>query len=123
MPYYKKQKFYFNIKTSKLEKKFESILKILKLNYIRQYNLGTKFYDFYLPDHNLLIEVDGDYWHGNKKIIKGNLSKMQKRSKINDKLKDMLAEAAGKKIIRFWETDINSNQLYVINKLKELTNS
>jgi very-short-patch-repair endonuclease len=49
------------IKTSKLEKRFEMLLKELNIKYSTQKQLGWKYYDFFLPEHKILIEVDGDY--------------------------------------------------------------
>lgn len=36
----------------------------LGVKYEKQYKKGSFFYDFYLPVDDLLIEVDGLYWHG-----------------------------------------------------------
>ena len=42
-----------------------------KIKYEFQYNLDNLFYpDFYFPQFNMIIEVQGDYWHGNPKIYK-----------------------------------------------------
>lgn len=117
--YYKKSKRRRSIKSSKLEKKFEWILKELGIEYKTQFRVGYKFYDFYLPKTNTLIEVDGDYWHGNRKKFT-KLSEMQKKNHINDLYKTSLAEASGYKLFRFWESDINTNPLAVKNKLLEL---
>lgn len=51
--------------TSKLEDKFaEEFLEKNGIAYQRQYEAKDikRFYDFYLPDSNILIEIDGDYW-------------------------------------------------------------
>lgn len=41
-------------------------------NFISQYktsfNDSIRYVDFYLPDYNLYIEVDGEYWHADKSI-------------------------------------------------------
>jgi len=108
-----------NIRTSKLELKFESMfLKPLRINYIHQYEHKYKFYDFFLPEHGILIEVDGDFWHGNKKTNK-KLSKMQKRNQMNDSKKNRKAELSGYKLLRFWESDIHNRPDIVIRKLKK----
>ena len=42
-----------------------------KLNYKRDSKrAGWKFYDFFLKDLNVLVEVNGDYWHANPKKYK-----------------------------------------------------
>jgi very-short-patch-repair endonuclease len=44
----------------------KSKLDINKINYISQHPMYNQFIvDFYLPDNNIIIEVQGDYWHGN----------------------------------------------------------
>lgn len=51
--------------TSKLEKKFaKEFLEKLGVKYEEQFEAKDikRFYDFYLPEHRVLIEVDGDYW-------------------------------------------------------------
>jgi len=52
---------------TKPELEFKSILDKLQINYIHPYtvDLGKRHasIDFYLPDYNMLIEVDGEYWH------------------------------------------------------------
>ncbi len=42
----------------------KTILEKNNITYIHQYNKISIYYvDFYLPDYNLVIEVQGDYWH------------------------------------------------------------
>jgi len=51
--------------TSKLEIIFETeILKKLNIQYEKQFYARDikRYYDFYLPKLNVLIEIDGDYW-------------------------------------------------------------
>ena len=97
--YYAKNRKFF-IKTSKLEIKFARILSQMGLKFERQYRVGYKFYDFFLPDYNILVETDGDYWHGNSKKFKV-LNKIQIKSIMNDYQKDGLAKIQGYKLIRF----------------------
>jgi very-short-patch-repair endonuclease len=95
--------------------KFETQFKI-------KYNCNVKFYDFYLPEYNLIIEADGDYWHGNpNKYNNDDLNEVQIKCKVNDLIKDKLAKENNYNLIRFWELDINKkNFKYVLfNKLKE----
>lgn len=51
--------------TSKLEKDFaEQFLDKLSIKYVYQMEAKDikRWFDFYLPEHNLIIEVDGGYW-------------------------------------------------------------
>lgn len=49
---------------TKIELKIKEILDKLKINYIQQYKKGTYYFDFLLTDENILLEIDGDFWHG-----------------------------------------------------------
>jgi very-short-patch-repair endonuclease len=71
-------------------------------------NHKYKRYDFLLPEHNVLIEVDGDYWHGNPKLFR-NPNKVQVNNMKNDMFKNDLAIKMGYRILRFWENEIYLN--------------
>ena len=54
---------------TKPELKFKEILDSNNIEYKHQYSVQwkkgwKKWYDFYLPTLNLLVEIDGIYWHG-----------------------------------------------------------
>lgn len=53
-------------KNTKIELKVKDILDKNGIVNIHQYDEIKSYYvDFYLPDINLVLEVDGDYWHAN----------------------------------------------------------
>ena len=88
---------------TKPEIRMEKILKSFFPNTQYNFELGGKFYDFYIPEKHLLIEVDGIYWHG-RDVKKLDLT--QKRVRINDRFKNILATECGYKLLRFWEDEI-----------------
>lgn len=99
-------------KPSKLENTFSNILTLLNINHSRSFYIKDikAFYDFYLPDHNIIIEVDGDFWHTNPiKYPDGPTCKCQIKNLINDEKKNKWAVNNGYKMLRFWENDINNN--------------
>jgi very-short-patch-repair endonuclease len=102
---------------SQLERDFGTLLQMLGLQYESQYQLGTKFFDFYLPAHNTIIEVDGDYYHCNPEIYKKPQYKTQRRAIINDHRKNRLCEQHGIRLIRFWENDIRNKRDMVLARL------
>jgi hypothetical protein len=110
------------VKRSNLEYKFEAILDLLEINYNHSYYFKEikKIYDFYLPECNILIEVDGDFWHCNPKNYKKPLCKSQEVNLINDEFKNKWALDNGYKLLRFWEDDINNNILEVKKTLLEV---
>lgn len=87
------------------------LLEQLKINYISEYDAKYYLIDSYLKDYNLMIEVQGDYWHcspllANKKCntsgVKGNIKKDKaKHTYVKNKY--------GINILYLWETDINEN--------------
>jgi very-short-patch-repair endonuclease len=87
-----------------------------KLNYKIQYKIDTKYYDFYLPDYNLVIEVMGDYFHANPSRYK-TLNEMQQKNIKNDVYKKKLAIDNGYEYIDFWENKINNNPMSIKTKL------
>jgi very-short-patch-repair endonuclease len=97
--------------TSKLEEKFLIVLDVLDIEYQRFfYSKPIKaFYDFYLPKYNMLIEVDGDFWHCNPLSFPNPLYESQKNNLKRDKVKNQWALENGYKLLRFWEYDINNN--------------
>lgn len=110
------------VKRSNLEYKFEGILDILGYQYQHSYYVPSikKIYDFYLPDYNMFIEIDGDFWHCNpdtKFAIPE--CKSQELNLINDKFKNEWAKNNGYKLLRFWENDINNNIKQVKQTLLE----
>lgn len=68
------------------------------INYIEQRNLNDKFLlDFMLPEYNIVIECDGDYWHTRPEAIR------------RDKRKNAYVKACGFSMYRFWEHEINTD--------------
>lgn len=103
-------------KISKVEKQFEEILKALDIKYTPQYPLLTYKYDFCVQG-NILIEVDGDYWHCNESLGYEATGKGQIRNKKYDKIKNKVAADNGYTLLRFWENDIKNNRKEVISRL------
>lgn len=107
--------------TSKLEEDFaRDFLDKLGLKYVYQFETDIgRFYDFYLPEHNLLIEIDGSYHHSDPRLVKeSEMNPMQKRNKRVDKIKDEWALMHGIPLIRIWEKDIRENPNQVMEMLK-----
>ena len=50
-------------KQTRIENEVECWLKDSGRKYIFQYEISSLFLDFYLPDENIVYEVDGGYWH------------------------------------------------------------
>jgi len=106
-----KYKSFYN----KLETRVAKILKKQKIKYIWQYPLGRYLYDFYLPNTNKLIEVNGTFWHADpRKYDRNNLKyKIQQERIIRDKKKKKYALKNGYVFRVLWEIDINNNKILI----------
>jgi very-short-patch-repair endonuclease len=110
-------------KKSKLEIKFENILRLINLNFEYQYEYQYRLFDFYLKKYNTIIEVDGDFYHCNPNSKHHEIIyETQKLTKENDRYKDELCENHNMTLIRYWEMDINERPEWVISDLKSKLN-
>jgi len=106
---------------TKPEKIMKDILKgAIGVKYKYQKQVGGYHYDFHIRDTNILIEVDGDFWHC-KPGSKYEIPKMKEQvsNMENDKVKDEVAKSNGYTLLRFWESDIQENRLSVVKRLVE----
>ena len=104
---------------TKPELKMKDILNDLNIPFEHQFRLGNHLYDFHIPNTNILIEVDGDYWHGNPKKFK-KLNKIQQKIKQRDIKHNKIAKNNNFVLLRFWENDILNNEERVKTKLEEI---
>jgi very-short-patch-repair endonuclease len=117
---------YYNKKTD-IEKIFEIMLEELEIPFQSKFRLYDKEkvdfwfkeYDFLILDTNILIEVDGDYWHGNEEIFE-ELTNFQKSVQVNDNIKEKFANTKGYYVVRFWGSDVKKNSQEVKNRIKEI---
>lgn len=100
---------------SGVETVFEELMGQTGLVLFPQYHLDGKFFDFWIEETNILIEVDGDFYHCNPNSRhKIPLYDVQRKNIENDKVKLEVAERNGYRLIRFWESDIINNPQLVI---------
>jgi very-short-patch-repair endonuclease len=102
------------------EREFKKLMKELGIKILPQKIVGGKIYDFYIPSTNTLIEIDGDYWHGNPEVFEEQ-NGMQRRAARNDGYKNVLAKGLGYNIERVWESDLKNNYNEVKLRMKRLT--
>ena len=89
------------VKATSLENFYYMMLNELDVDYIPQFPLGGRYYDAYLPDHNILFEFDGTFWHPlNKADAKYGF---QKKSMRVDEQKNKMAKDKGYRMIRIRE--------------------
>jgi len=115
-----------NWKLNNIEKVVYNYLKLKsKYTFTPSVILGHKQFDFGCKDARILIEVDGDYWHGNPDFYnedgsdgKRKLNKIQLKKQVVDKEKSEWASSHNFKLIRLWESEIINGTF--IKKLEEV---
>lgn len=96
---------------TKLEQRFAELLDLWEVEYIRQYRIKNKVFDFFIKKANLIIETDGDFWHCNPKtFLNGPKYKVQKEVILNDQYKESLLKESNYKLIRIWESELEQRK-------------
>lgn len=101
---------------TKIEIKIQDFLKILGIEYYSHFWVNwikLKYQcDIFIPFMKLIIECDGDYWHGNPKIFKDNklTDKILEQRELDKKRTKELQEK-GFRVIRLWEHKIREMNL------------
>lgn len=86
------------------------ILKKNNISYKREEVFGFYALDNYLIDYNLMIEVQGDYWHCNPNIFKDKMNNMQFHRITADKAKHTYIKNFYKiEILYVWESELIQN--------------
>ena len=112
--------YQYNNKTI-LESRFGDLLESIGVDFIFQYTICGFNFDYYLPKYDLVIEVDGDFYHCNPiKYPNGPIYETQKTTIKNDDKKNKICEGSnGLTLLRFWESDINNRTEWVIGEIKK----
>ena len=107
----------FPRKPSSLEDDFELKLENIGIQYIHPFLYMGKLFDFYLPDINLVIEIDGIAYHPNKLE---ELTIQTLHSVINDYSKNKMMDNSKFNFKRIRYNDIQFND---VEELKSLVDS
>lgn len=113
---------------TKIQLAINKVLDELNISYKREFALDFYSCDNFLSDYNLIIEVMGDYWHGNPLKYNANkycLNAIQSKTILKDKQKrGYIKKHYGYSVLNLWEIDIEQQldkckeiiKLYVRNK-------
>jgi very-short-patch-repair endonuclease len=101
------------------ERIFKSILKKYNVKFEPQFILQGKIFDYYLPESKTLVEIQGDYWHGNPEVYE-EFSGYQNHIKQKDVFKRAIAIGMGYDFLEYWEKDLHDNKDVIIQELKTL---
>lgn len=100
-------------KTNNLEVKGYKLLNDLGFVYEPQKMLFDKFcVDAVCEKQKIILQFDGDYWHGNPARFFVFTERQKKRSTL-DRSQDAYLQKCGYQIIRLWESDIKHNYLEI----------
>jgi very-short-patch-repair endonuclease len=95
-------------KATNIENQFRYALLRKGLDFIEQANIGPWSCDFLLPDHKIVIEADGEYWHSIPKTI------------MKDRRKDLWLRSKGYSVLHFEGKRISADPDGCINKVIQL---
>lgn len=104
-------------KMNKLEKFFFDIITEAGIDIEYSVILDRKQYDFGNKEKRVLIEINGDFWHGNPSIYP-TPSERQRAVHEKDRVKKEWAESKGFKVLSFWELDIKDRIDIVLSEVK-----
>ena len=84
-----------------------AILDALGVKYEKQVEIGDKFIvDARMPDSAVIIQWDGDYWHGNPDFYDELDERQEKRRRL-DHSQDAYLRTCGYRVLRFWEHEVH----------------
>jgi very-short-patch-repair endonuclease len=105
-------------KENKLEKFGYGLLEENNIKFEKQKLMFDKFcVDAYLSEFNIVVQFDGDYWHGNKEKFEKLDKRQLKRIRL-DNSQDLYMNKRGIKVIRVWESELRNNEKILIEKIK-----
>lgn len=85
-------------KPTMIERIVASLLDALRVSYLQEHRIGRYIVDFFVPAKRLIIECDGEYWHGKPEV------------KARDAVRDRILREQGYTIVRLAESDIRAGR-------------
>jgi len=95
----------FKRKVTKPEQIVRDTLISFGVTFKEQHPVGYCTVDFFVENAGLIIQADGDYWHGNPEVY-SSLSPLQSKRRRLDAASDSYAISCGFKVLRLWEKDL-----------------
>ena len=120
--------------TSKLENKIYRYLDEIGISVISHFKFDDYYhsYDFLISGTNIIIEVNGDFWHANPDLYNENDVLNFPKNKViakdlweRDLINNKYAESKGFNVITIWEKDINTKskediQIFITDSINNL---
>ncbi len=101
------------LKDTKIELKIQNFLKQLGIPFFTHKYIKIKHgyrCDILIPSMNMVIEADGDYWHGNPTLYP-NPNNWQQEHINRDRIRTIELIAKGFKVLRLWGCNIDKMDL------------
>jgi G:T-mismatch repair DNA endonuclease (very short patch repair protein) len=119
MDWKNKNKLFSKSKFTSGEIKIHEILNKHSINFISQYSGFDKYYvDIFIPEMNLVLEVDGDFWHANpKKYSETDIlnfpsgPKAAKEVWEKDRIRQEVIESYGVIVRRIFQSEISEENV------------
>lgn len=108
------------IEQTSIEKIGYTLLDQIGIHYEPQYLVDDKFcVDAYIPSIKLVIQFDGDYWHGHPDKFSTLDYRQQKRVNV-DKSQNKYFQKHGYKLLRFWGSDLRDRIDWVSSQIQSM---
>lgn len=98
----------FSRKTTTPELIVRRLLTEIGVEFREQFPIGYCTVDFFVPGHKVIIQADGDYWHGNPEKYPNPDARQRDRRRL-DAASDSYALNRGMKVVRLWECELKSD--------------
>ena len=95
-------------KATNIENQLRYAMLRKNIDFVEQADIGPWSIDFLLPEHKIVVEADGEYWHSDLK------------TKMKDRRKDAWLKAKGFEVLHFAGKQIEHNPDFCIEKIIEL---
>ena len=97
-----------------------AVLTELGVAFDKQCHIGTNVVDAFVPSIGLVIQFDGNFWHGNPDMYP-TPNEYQKKRQLNDAACDARMRERGYSVLRLWESDMMNNMDHVFEVIRERT--
>jgi very-short-patch-repair endonuclease len=103
---------------SSIERIGYNLLDDLGIEHLRQHVIGGKFcVDAFIPSHGIVVQFDGDYWHGHPERFPNPDARQRKRMRL-DASQDAYMATCGYTVLRFWESELHGDLNLVAAKIQ-----
>lgn len=103
---------------NRFERAAYAVLDSLGIFYTPQHVVSGKFtVDAFVPSARLVVQFDGDYWHGNPSQFETLDARQSKRVAL-DRSQDAYMAKIGLRVLRIWESEFRRDRQAVVEVIK-----